>query len=811
MKTIFQEIRYGLRMLAKNPGFTAVALLTLALGIGANTAIFSILNALLFHPAGIPHPDRLVALRVKYDKLNLKSINVSLPDFGDIRNRKEIFSAAAIGNNADFNYTGGDYPERLPAGLVTYEWFDVFGVKPILGRVFTPEEDQPNANNEVVLAYSTWKRLFGGDPAIIGKSVEFNAQSYKVIGVMGPEFIWPNRTALWAPIGLAPAQFAPENRFNESYFVVASMKPGVTFNQANAFVKLVTQQDIESNARLGAYAKDSRWGMFIVPLTEFVFGDLSTPLFILLGAVAFVLLIACSNIAGLLLAKASSRAREFAIRAALGASRWELIRQALLETLILAACGVILGPVIALYGIDALRALAPEELIGGVTIHLDAYVLLFTAGVGLLAGIISGVAPAWISSRTDPSAAMKEGGRSDASSRGGSRLRSVLVAGELALALVLLVGAGLFMKSLSRIQDLTTGFEPHGVMTGALALPEKQYKEEDKQLTFYRSVLDRLEAAPGVRAAAFAAPLPFSGMNWSSSFTIEGRVEGPGDPGPHSNINLVTPGYFKVLGIPLRGGRYFTDQDRKGAAPVALIDENLAQQYWPNQDPVGKRLRRGGDRAPWVTIVGVVAHIKRTALVGDSDKGVCYYSLYQLSSPDIYVVAKTDGNVANLAGALRDALRGVDANQPVHDLKSMDERISESLGPRRFGVTLLGFFAGVSLLMAALGLYALISYTVAQRTREIGIRMALGARRGDLLRQVIAYAVRLAAVGVVVGTCGAFILARLLSSQLFGVGAFDPMTFGLMAALLIFVMVAAAIIPARRATRVDPMIALRYE
>jgi putative ABC transport system permease protein len=810
MNALIQELRYGARMLGKNPGFTTVALLTLALGIGANTAIFSILNALLLHPAGIPHPDRLVALRVKYDKLNLKSINVSVPDFADIRNAKQIFSAAAIGNNADFNYTGGDYPERLPAGLVTWEWFDVFGVKPILGRVFRPEEDQPNANNEVVLAYGTWKRLFGGDPAIVGKSIEFNAQSYKVIGVMGPEFLWPDRTALWAPLGLAPDKFAPTNRFNESYFVVASMKPGVTFAQANAFVKLVTQQDIESNPRMGAYAKDSRWGMFIVPLTEFVFGDLSAPLFILLGAVGFVLLIACSNIAGLLLAKASSRAREFAIRAALGASRWELIRQALIETLILAACGVLLGPVIALYGIDALRALAPEELISGVTIHLDAYVLLFTAAVGLVAGIISGVAPAWISSRTDPSAAMKEGGRGDASSRGGNRLRSVLVAGELALALVLLVGAGLFMKSLSRIQDLTTGFEPHGVMTGALSLPEKQYKEEDKQLAFYRSVLDRLEATPGVRAAAFAAPLPFSGSNWSSSFSIEGRVEGPGDPGPHSNINLVTPGYFKALGIPLRAGRYLTDQDRKGAAPVALIDENLARQYWPDQDPVGKRLRRG-DRSPWVTIVGVVAHIKRTALVGDSDKGVCYYSLYQLSSPDIFVVAKTDGNVANMAGALRDAMRGVDANQPVHDLKSMDERISESIGPRRFGVTLLGFFAGISLLMAALGLYALISYTVAQRTREIGIRMALGARRGDLVKQVIAYAMRLAVLGVVIGTVGAGILARLLSSELFGVGAFDPVTFLLMAMLLMIVMLAAALVPARRATKVDPIVALRYE
>ncbi len=810
MAKIIQELRYGARMLMKNPGFTVIALLTLALGIGANTAIFSIMNALLFHPAGIPHPDRLVAERVKYDKLNLKSIGVSVPDFTDIRNAHQVFSGAAIETGMDFNYNSGDYPERLSAAEVTWEWFDVFGVKPVLGRVFTPEEDKPSANHEVVLAYATWKRLFGGDPGIIGKSLQFNAQSYQVIGVMGPDFRWPERTDLWAPLGLGPSDYDPGNRFNESYFALASIKPGVTFEQANAFVQLVTQQDIEGNSRLGAYARDSRWGMFIVPFTEFSYGDVRTPLLILLGAVGFVLLIACSNIAGLLLAKASSRAREFAIRVALGASRWELIRQALLETLILAAIGVALGPIIASYGIDVLRALAPEDLLGGVAIHLDVYVLVFTAVVGLLAGIISGVAPAWMTSRTDPNAAMKEGGRSDASSRGGHRLRSILVVVELALALVLLVGAGLFLKSLSRIQEVSTGFEPHGIMTGALSLPEKQYKEEDKQLAFYRSVLNRLEATSGVQAAAFAAPLPFSGQNWSASFTIEGSVEGPGDPGPHSNLNFVTPGYFKTLGIPLREGRYFDDQDRKGAAPVVMIDENLAHQYWPNQDPVGKRLRRG-QNAPWATIIGIVGHIKRTTLVGDADKGVCYWPLYQVSGPQVFVVAKTAGNAANLVGPVREAVRAVDANQPVHDLKSMDERISESLGARRLAVTLLGFFAGVSLLMAALGLYALISYTVAQRTHEIGIRMALGARRGDLLRQVIGYAMRLAAIGILIGTIGAFILARLVSSQLFEVGAFDPVTFGLMAGLLVLVMFAAAIVPARRATKVDPIVALRYE
>ncbi|HUI40364.1 MAG TPA: ABC transporter permease [Terriglobia bacterium] len=809
MTTLIADVRYGLRNLAKNPGFAAVAILTLALGIGANTAIFSVVNGLLIHPAGIPHADRLVAIRVKYDKLNLKSIGVSVPDFADVRDSKQTFSSAAIFDLADYNYAAGDWPERLSGAQVSWQWFDVFDVKPVLGRVFRPEEDQPHANHEVILAYSAWRRLFGGDPGVLDKAIVLNQESYKVVGVMGPEFRWPSQVDLWTPIGLAPAEFAAGNRFNENYAAVARMKPEVSFAQADALVKLITRQDILHDPQ-GAYAKDSAWGIFIVPLTDFVFGDLRTPLFILLGAVGFVLLIACSNIAGMMLAKATSRAREFAIRAALGADRWQLIRQALVESLLLATAGVLLGLLLASDGVRALLSLAPPDLTTGLAIHLDAYVLLFTIAVGLLAGLISGVAPAWFSSGTDPHSTLKEGGWSDIASRGRQRLRGALVAGELALALVLLVGAGLFLKSLSRIQEVNTGFDPHGVMTAALVLPDSQYKDDDKQIAFYRSVLDRLTASPGVRSAAFVAPLPFSGQNWSASFNVEGRVEGPGDPGPHGNVRFVTPGYFATLGIPLREGRYFTDQDRKGGAPVVLIDENLARQYWPGQDPVGKRLRQGS-RSPWATIVGVVGHINHDALVGESGKGVYYYPLFQVSGTEAFVAAKTSGDPAALAGAIREAVRTADANQPVHDLKSMDERISESLGPRRFAVTLLGFFAALSLLMAALGLYALISYTVAQRTHEIGIRMSLGAQRAQVLRLVMSYAMRLAAAGVVAGAIAAVILARLLSSQLYAVGAFDPLTFGLMAVFLIFVALAASFVPARRATKVDPMVALRYE
>ena len=809
MRAVITDLRYGIRTLAKTPGFAAIAVLTLALGIGANTAIFSVVNGLLLHPAGIAHPDRLVAIRVKYDKLNLPNIGVSAPDYADFRDRKDAFTSAALVAEQDFNYSGGEWPERLLGATVSWQWFEVFGVKPILGRVFRPEEDQPHANHEVVLAYATWKRLFGGDPGVIGKPVQLNQESYQIVGVMGPEFTWPDNVELWAPIGLAPTEFAAGNRFNESYNAFATLKPGMTFSQARALAGVITSQDIKNESH-GSYAKEAGWGVFVMPLTDFAFGDVRTPLFILLVAVGFVLLIACSNIAGLTLAKATSRAREFAVRAALGASRWQLIRQALAESLLIAGVGVLLALMVASQGIRALLAIAPHGMAEGLAIHIDTYVLLFTIAVGMLAGVISGVAPAWFASRTDPQATLKEGGWSDVASRGRQRLRGALVAGELAMALVLLVGTGLFLKSLSKSEQVNPGFEPHGVMTAALALPESHYKGDDQQIAFFRAVLDRVSASPGVSSAALGVPIPFSGENWGGSFEIEGRTIGPGDPGPHAYQRYVTAGYFSAMGIPLRGGRYFTEGDRKGNELVALVDDNLARQYWPGQNPVGQRIRRG-QNGPWETIVGLVGHVKHSGLVGDSDKGVCYHSLLQTPSPDVFVVAKTTGDAAMLAGVIREAVRSVDSAQPVHDTKTMEQRIAESLGPRRFAVTLLAVFAGLALLMSALGLYALVSYTVAQRTHEIGIRMSLGAQRSQVLALMVGYGLRLAVIGVVLGAVAAVALARLLSSQLYGVGVFDAGTFALTGLGLTLAALAASYVPARRATKVDPVVALRYE
>jgi putative ABC transport system permease protein len=819
MGTFLQNVRYGFRALAKSPGFAVIAILTLALGIGANAAIFSVVNGLFLHPPGVARPDRVVVERVRYLKLGLTNIVVSAPDFAQVRDSKNIFQSAALEDTSDFNYSTGDFPERLRGAKVSWQWFDVFGARPILGRVFTPEEDQPNANHEVVLAYPAWQRWLGGDPNVVGRSIRLNEQSYRVIGVMGQGFDWPSpETDLWTPLGLAPSEFNIQNTFNESYFVAARLQPNVSFAQASAYVKILSQRVINNPA--STYAKDSQWGMFLMPLTTFVFGDLRAPILILGGAVAFVLLIACANIAGLLLAKAAGRSKELAVRAALGASRKRLIAQTLSENVVLGLLGIVAGLVVARVGVRALLLAAPKNLdAGALAFPLDGYVLTFTVVVGLLAVLIFAAAPAWQMSRSDPYDALRESGRSTTASRARHRFRSFLVAGELALGLVLLAGTGLLLKSLARIGEVNPGFQPHGVMTAGLSLPETHYDKPEKQLAFFRSVLDRLAGTPGVTAAGAGFPLPFTGSNSSASFSIEGLTVPPGNPGPWGNIRYVTPGYFTALGIPLLKGRLFTDDDRTGSQPVALIDENLARQYWPNQDPIGKQIRRG-NKAPWSVIVGVVRHIRFTQLAGEdsssegsqsSSAGVYYFPIYQAMAPFGFLIAKTSGKPQALGDVIRRAVRDVDANQPVSNMKSMDERIAESLGPQRFAASLLAVFALLATILAAIGLYGLVSYSVTQRTNEMGIRMALGANRADIMRMVLRESARIAAIGAGTGIVAGLLLMRAMQGVLYGVSTYDPVSFGGSALALIFVALVASYIPARRATRVDPIVALRYE
>lgn len=818
MRALLEDFRYALRMLLKSPGFAAVAILTLALGIGANTAIFSVVNGLLLHPYGIPHPERLLAIRARYEKLNLKSIVISAPDFTFVRDNKQTFAAAAIQAPSNFNYETGSWPLQLRGARVSWQWFEVFEARPLLGRFFTPEEDQPNADREVVLAYNAWRSIFGGDNEIVGRTVQLNQQPYKIIGVTGPEFQWPSQTDLWAPLGLAPDAFLLNNIFNENYLAVARLEPRVKPSNAAAFLKMISQQ-VSDDPRTQGFPKASGWSLFAIPFTEFVYGDVRTPLLILLGAVGLVLLIACSNVAGLLLARASARAKEFAVRTALGASPWRLARQMLRESLALAFFGMVLGLVIASQAIRALLWLAKENLSTGLDIHLDLYVLVFTALIAGASAIIFGAAPAWQIAFLDPHQNLKQGRGTGEGGAGRHRFRSGLVVAELSLALVLLASAGVFLKSLAKLQDVAVGFRPHDLMTAALALPDHQYDTPEKQIAFLKSTLDRLANAAGVVSAAAGVPLPFSGFGGSASFNIEGRVSPPGDPGPHGDIRGASPRYFETMGIRLLEGRVFTDQDRLGGQPVAIIDKNLAREYWPHQDALGQRIRNG-NTSPWNTIIGIVDPVRHSQVVGEeasatgtesSGKGVYYFPLYQINSPAFFLIARASGNPGALADAIRAAVHGVDPSQPVSDLKTMDERIALSMGPRRSAVTLLSVFAAIALTLAAVGLFGLIRYNVTQRTQEIGVRMALGASPSDVLRMVLGESLRLALVGVAGGLVAAFALTRVLSSLLYGVSATDPLTFAGMALLLICVALLASWIPAHRATRVDPLVALRYE
>jgi len=812
LESFLKDTHYALRGMRKSPGFTVVMVLTLALGIGANTAIFSPVNQILLHPRGISHPERLVVVRTKYDKLNLKSISDSPPTFADARDSRAVFEHATAMRRVDVNYTGGAVPQSLHAAAVSAEWFDVFGARPSLGRTFTAEEDQPNTNRVAVLAHSAWIRIFGADPAVVGRVIELNQEHYCIIGVMGPEFQWPAAVDVWIPLALQPKAFDPGNRFNEGLTVVARRRPNVPFAQANAWLKVLADRVLNARTPGAAYAKNADWGLFGVPFIDFSAGATKTPVLILLGAVGLVLLIACANSAGLMLARISARAQEMAVRAALGARRGRLIRQTLTESLLLALAGALVGLALAYGGALLLLRLAPEGAVAGIGASPDLYVLLFTAMAAIVSGVVSGIAPAWQLARIDAHGTLKGGGRSSTAGPARQRLRSVLVIGETALALMLLVGAGLLLRTFAQLENVNPGFEPRGVTAAVSSLPRKQYPDGIRQAVFYREVLERLTNTKGVATAAVGVGVPFSQYGGSGSFLREGHTPAPGEAIPHSDRRYVTPGYFKALAIPLERGRVFTEEDRVKTQPVVVIDENLARQYWPDEDPIGKRIQPTSGEG-WYTIIGVVGHVLGYDLATDSGEGVVHFSLFQEKQalPAAWILAKTPGDPTNMAAAIREAVQEADPNQPVHDFKTLDEMVSNSLAPRRFVTRLLGFFAVTALFMAALGLYGVISYSVTLRSREIGIRIALGAKPESVLLDVLSQGLRLTGAGVAAGLAGWLLINRLLASQLFKVSAFDPLIFACMAAALLAAALLASYLPARRAVRVDPLSALRAE
>jgi putative ABC transport system permease protein len=815
MDSLLQDIRYSLRRLAKSPAFTLVVVVTLALGIGANTAIFSAVNAVLLRPLAYADPERLVTIEHLYPSLGGMKAPVSVPGFHDYQARGRTFESMAVETGWAANLTGQGEPERLPAARVTGRFFGTLGVPALVGRGLLPGEDSAGREHVVVLSHGLWQRLFGGDPGVVGRSLALNGERYEVVGVMPPEFRdFFNRTVeLWAPLVFEPAQFADGQRTHEFLNLTARVRPGVPLEQAAAETRSLAEQLKQQYP--DAYPPD--WSLVMTPLAQRAVGPVRPALLVLLGAVGFVLLIACANVANLLLARAAARSKEIAVRTALGASRDRLVRQLLTESLLLALAGGVLGLVLAYAGVRGVVALHPAQLPRADEIGIDAPVMGFTLVVSLVTGLLFGLAPAVHASATDLHGVLKEGGRGSAGDRGGQGLRRTLVVAEVALALTLLTGAGLLVRSFARLQGVDPGFAPDHLLTFNLSLPGARYPGDREQAAFFDQVLPAIAAVPGVRSAGATSVMPFGGSWATRSFDIEGYQPPPKQPGPWGDIRIVSPRFFETLHIPLRRGRLLTEDDRSGGRLVAVIDDEFVRRYWPGQDPIGKRLTFGPPAGAadtsareWIEVVGVAGHTKHEGLDAE-DRLQLYLPYRQRPLPFLTVAVRTAGEPGPYVNRMRSAVRSVDPDQPIAAVRTMDELIAQSVGQRRLSMLLLSVFSGIALVLASVGIYGLMSYSVAQRSRELGVRIALGAARADVLRLVLRQGMSLALTGIALGVGAAVALTRLIESQLYGVRATDPGTFAGVAGLLGVTALAANLVPALRATRVDPAVVLREE
>jgi predicted permease len=823
MHSIAQDLRHVLRQLRHSPGFAITAVLTLALGIGANTAIFSVMNAVLLNPSGIPRASGVVALRARYLSANnadLTNIAISAPDFADALHGTDTFSSAAVMATRSYNLSGeAREPEQLPAARVSSRYFEVFQARPALGRVFQPEEDVPGAEHEVVLSDRAWKERFGADPGILGRSLTLDQQAYKVIGVMGPDFAWPNAAELWTPLALKPSSFIdPQSRFNEYLTGVARLQPGKTIAAANAYLSSKVQEVQHVPGPLGDYAKQSGWGMFSIPLTELISGDMQGPLRAMLVAVVLVLLIACANIAGLQLARASAREKETSVRVALGAGRSHLIRTALLESFVLTVLGTIAGLLLAQFVAPALLRFAPTALAKNVTVHFSTPVMLWVAGTALLCTVLCGLGPAWSQTRIRSLAALKDGGRSSTSGGTSQRLRSAMVVCEISLAMLLLFSASLVIHNLRQLAQVNTGFDPAGVISASINLPRQAYATPEKLDSFYSSLESQLANIPNAKNAAIADDVPFSGDSGSASFRIRGQGITPDTPVPHGNIRLVTSNYFSVLHIPVVAGRAFTTGDRLATQKVAIVDETLAKRYWPGENPIGKQIGFGGDDGnvkdkDWITVVGEVAHARSASLEADTKEGFYYLPVSQSTGQftSFIIVRAARGDGRDLVGSIASAVRSVDSSLPLYDIETMQERVDASLVGRRFLMLLLSIFAGIALLLAALGLYGIVQYAVRLRTREIGIRLAVGAQRHDVVGLIVRQGMTLAAFGVVFGIVLIAALARVIAGLVYQLPVLNIASIASTVFLLLAVVFLASYLPARKASQLDPMKTLAQE
>jgi len=798
METLWQDIKYGARMLAKSPGFALVAVLTLALGIGANTAIFSVVHAALLRPLPYPEPERLVMVWANMEQRGGPAQEWTNPaDLHDWRTQNKVFEEMAALGGGVSTWSGDGEPEQLNATSVTFPMFRTLGVAPALGRDFTEQDDQPNGPRVVILTHGLWQRRFGSDPGIIGRALTLDGQPNTVIGMLPKGFRSPviPTTEIFVPL-----QQAPEGRGNAFLRVIARMKPGVTLEQADAAMKVIA-------ARLEQHYPDTneKTSATVTPLSEFFAGPARPALLVLLAAVGLVLLIACANVANLLMARATARQREIAIRVALGAGRGRLLRQLLTESLLVSLAGGALGLLLASWGLSFLVAGLPAEGQSFFDVRMDRVVLAFTFAVAALTPLLFGALPALQAARPKLHDSLKEGGRNTGGSS--SRLRSALVATEVALSLVLLVGAGLLMRSFTALVRVDTGFKAANLLRADLVLPNARYPERPQIAQTYAQMAERLRGLGGVVSAAATSSAPLSGVDTDTGFRVEGRPEPKVGERVVAWYRAVTPDYFQTMGIPLQRGRIFDARDSGTAPRVVLANESFVRKYFPGEDPIGKRI---GAPERWREIIGIVGNVRNFGLDREEPPAV-YLPHAQVPLPFMTLVVRTTGDPLALAGGVKGVVQEIDPHLAVANLSSMEQVVATSLADRRWTMALLGAFASLAMLLAAIGLYGVMAYSVAQRTQEIGIRMALGAQRGDVLRLVLGNGMRLWLLGIAVGVAAALIATRWMGSLLYGVGAMDPVTFVTAPLLLAGVAVLATVIPARRAMRTDPMVALRYE
>ncbi|HEY0970926.1 MAG TPA: ABC transporter permease [Gemmatimonadales bacterium] len=805
MNSLLRDIRYALRTLRKSPGFTAFAALTIALGIGATSTIFGVVDAVLLSPLPYGDPATLVAVHETDRTAGNDAFPTTPATFLDWKRDARSFAAMAASRNQAATLTGDGEPERVPGGAVSAGFFEVVGVRPILGRGFLAEEDAAGAGQVVVLSEGLWQRRFGGDRAVVGQSMNVNGRPHTIVGVMPATLRLPYaETELWVP--LAFSEQDATNRGGHQLRVVARLAPGATLEQADVEMRTIAARISRDHPQF-----QSGFGATVRPLAADVIGDVGRPLYVLAGAVGFLLLICCANVANLMLARAASRRKEIAIRSAIGAGRGHIVRQLLAEALVLSLIGGVGGLLLAAWGTDLLVSLGPAELPRLQEIGVDGRVAAFALVASLVTGVLFGVAPAVHASRSDLNDTLKDGTRGTSGGPGGARARQALLVAEVAISLTLLVGAGLMMKSLDRLRDVDPGFRTRGILTAQLPLPLTTYDSTHKRMALYQALGERVRAIPGVRDVGFTGAVPLSGSIAILGYWIEGKTpRNDNSQVPTATFYQVAGDYFRTMGIPLRKGRYLDAGDREGAQYAAVINETLARQQFAGEEPIGKRIQVGPDSAPYYTIVGVVGDSRHEGL-GAEPPPQLYLPYAQGGFGNMSLVVHTDGDPTRLVGAIRDALQALDAELPLARARTMEDVIAEGIARPRFITLLLGSFAGIALVLALVGTYGVVAYSVAQRTQEFGIRMALGADARRVLVEVVMQAARITAIGIVVGVAAALLLSRGLATLLFQVHVADPVTYVAIASLLLAVTVLASWIPARRATRVTPLNALRAE